>query len=158
MGGWLPCGTPIREDGPWKQPRDKWVLLPAILFTYPPKSVELAVRWSTAHIGYPVNGVRRRAAFSINNVARFPSDRNSSVIRRRHHHISKHEVSMMKLLAALTAVAGLIALGAGAAIKPKIFAAVEPAAALPTFTISIQELHRQVDMSTLPVMEIKDLY
>jgi hypothetical protein len=117
------------------------------------KICRAAVRWSTAHIGYPVNGVWRRAAFSIINVARFPSD-----IRRRHHHISKHEVSMIKLLAALTAVTGLIALGAGAAIKPKIFAAVEPAAALPTFTISIQELHRQVDMSTLPVMEIKDLY
>jgi hypothetical protein len=64
---------------------------------------------------------------------------------------------MIKRLVALTAVTGLIALGAGAAIKPKIFAAVEPVAALPTFTISIQELHRQVDMSTLPVMEFKDL-
>ncbi len=64
---------------------------------------------------------------------------------------------MIKLLAALTAVTGLMALAAAAVIKPKIFA-VEPVAALPTFTISIQELHRQVDMSTLPVMEIKDLY
>ena len=114
-----------------------------------------AIRWSTAHICHPVNGVCRRAAFNITNVARF---RDSSVIRRRHHHISKQEVSMIKLLAALTAVTGLIALGAGAAIKPKIFAAVEPVAALPTFTISIQELHRQVDMSTLPVTEIEDLY
>jgi hypothetical protein len=122
------------------------------------KICRAAVRWSTAHIGHPVNGVCRRAAFNITNVARFPSGRNSSVIRRRHHPISKHEVSMIKLLVALTAVTGLIALGAGAAIKPKIFAAVEPVAALPTFTISIQELHRQVDMSTLPVTEIKDLY
>ena len=121
------------------------------------KICRAAVRWSTAHIGHPVSGVCRRAAFKITNVARFLSDRNFSVMRRRHHHISKHEVSMIKLLAALTAVTGLIALGAGAAIKPKIFAAVEPVAALPTFTISIQELHRQVDMSTLPVMEFKDL-
>ena len=71
--------------------------------------------------------------------------------------IRKHEVSMIKLLVALTAVTGLIALGTKVAIKPTIFAAVEPVAALPTFAISIQELHRQVDMSTLPVMEIKDL-
>ena len=122
------------------------------------KICRAAVRWSIAHIGHPVGGASRRAAFKITDVARFPNGRNSSVMRRRHHHISKHEVSMIKLLAALTAVTGLIALGAGAAIKPKIFAAVEPVAALPTFTISIQELHRQVDMSTLPVMEIKDLY
>jgi hypothetical protein len=31
-------------------------------------------------------------------------------------------------------------------------------AALPTFTISIEELDRQVNMSTLPVTEIKDRY
>jgi hypothetical protein len=121
------------------------------------KICSAAVRWSGAHIGHPVIGVCRRAAFKITNVARFPSGRNSSVMRRRHHLIRKQEVSMIKLLVALTAVTGLIALGAGAAIKPKIFAAVEPVAALPTFTISIQELHRQVDISTLPVMEIKDL-
>jgi hypothetical protein len=65
---------------------------------------------------------------------------------------------MIKLLAALIAVTALIGLGTAAAIKPKIFAAVEPVAPLSTFTISIEELHRQVDMSTLPVMEIKDLY
>ena len=71
--------------------------------------------------------------------------------------IRKHEVSMIKLLVALTAVMGLIALGTKVAIRPTIFATVEPVAALPTFAIPIQELHRQVDMSTLPVMEIKDL-
>jgi hypothetical protein len=65
---------------------------------------------------------------------------------------------MIKLLAALTAVTVLIGLGIAAAVKPNVFAAVEPAAALPTFTISIEELHRQVNMSTLPVTEIKDLY
>ena len=65
---------------------------------------------------------------------------------------------MIKLLAALTAVTALIGLGTAAAIKPKIFAAVEPVAALPTSTISIQELHRQVDRSTLPVTKIKHLY
>jgi hypothetical protein len=159
MGGWLPYGTPIRgKDEPWKKLRAMWVLLPAILFTYWPKSAELQSVGALRTSAIPVSGVCRRAAFKITNVARFLSDRNFSVMRRRHHHISKHEVSMIKLLAALTAVTGLIALGAGAAIKPKIFAAVEPVAALPTFTISIQELHRQVDMSTLPMMEIKDLY
>jgi hypothetical protein len=65
---------------------------------------------------------------------------------------------MIKLLAALIAVAALIGLGTAAAVKPNIFAAVEPVGALPTSTISIEELHRQVDMSTLPVTEIKDLY
>jgi hypothetical protein len=116
------------------------------------------VRWSTGHIGHAVGGVSRGVAFKITDVARFPNGRNSSVMRQRHLHISKQEVSIMKLLIALTAVTVLIALGAAATIKPKIFAAVEPVAALPTFTISIQELHRQVDVSTLPVMEIKDLY
>jgi hypothetical protein len=79
-------------------------------------------------------------------------------MRRRHLHISAKEASMIKLLAALTAVAALIGLGTAAAVKPNIFAAVEPVGALPTSTISIEELHRQVDMSTLPVTEIKDLY
>jgi hypothetical protein len=79
-------------------------------------------------------------------------------MRRRHFHISKQETSMIKLLAALIAVTALIGLGIAAAIKPKIFAAVAPVAALPTSTISIEELHRQVDMSTLPVTEIKDPY
>jgi hypothetical protein len=65
---------------------------------------------------------------------------------------------MIKLLAALTAVMALIGLGTAAAIKPKIFAAVEPVPVRPTSTISIEELHRQVDMRTLPVTEIKDLY
>jgi hypothetical protein len=51
----------------------------------------------------------------------------------------------------------LIGLATAAVIKPKIFA-IEPVAAPPTSTISIQELHRQVDMSTLPVTEIKDPY
>ena len=65
---------------------------------------------------------------------------------------------MIKLLAALTAVTVLIGLGIAAAVKPNVFAAVEPVVALPTFTISIEELHRQVNMSTLPVTEIKDRY
>ena len=64
---------------------------------------------------------------------------------------------MIKLLAALTTVTVLIGLGTAAAIMPKIFAAVEPVA-LSTSTISIEELHRQEDMSTLPVTEIKEPY
>jgi hypothetical protein len=117
-----------------------------------------AVRWSTAQIDLAVGGVSRRAGFKSYECSAIPDGRNSSVIRRRHLHISKQQVSMIKLLAALTAVMALIGLGTAAAIKPKIFAAVEPVAALPTSTISIEELHRQVDMRTLPVTEIKDPY
>jgi hypothetical protein len=134
------------------------VFLSAILFTHQPKSAEPQCAGALRTSAMPVGSVSRRAAFEITNVARFPNGRNSSVMRRCHLHISKQEASMIKLLAALTAVTALIGLGTAAAIKPKIFAAVEPVAALPTFTISIEELHRQVDMSTLPVMEIKDLY
>jgi hypothetical protein len=121
------------------------------------KIYRAVVRW-TGHIGHAVGGVSRGVAFKITSVARFPNGRNSSVMRRRHLHVSNQEVSIMKLLVALTAVTVLIALGAATTIKPKIFAAVGPVAALPTFTISIQELHRQVDVSTLPMMEIKDLF
>jgi hypothetical protein len=117
-----------------------------------------AVRSSTAHIGHAADGVSRRAAFKSYECSAIADGRNSSVTRRRHLHISKQEASMIKLLAALIAVTALIGLGIAAAIKPKIFAAVEPVAAPPTSTISIQELHRQVDMSTLPVTEIKDPY
>jgi len=63
---------------------------------------------------------------------------------------------MMKLLTALTAVTILVAIVAAGTIKPKIF----PTAvgAPPTITISVEELQRQVDMRTLPVTEIENLY
>jgi hypothetical protein len=64
---------------------------------------------------------------------------------------------MMKLLSALTVTAGVIALGTAAVMKPTIFATAEFAPA-PTVAISPEELHRHVDMRTLPVMDIKDLY
>jgi hypothetical protein len=124
----------------------------------PAKICVAAVRWSTAQIDHAVGGVSRRAVFKSHECSAIPHGRNSSLMRRRHLHISKQEASMIRLLAALIAVMALIGLGTAAAIKPKIFAAVEPVAALPTSTISIEELHRQVDMSTLPVTEIKDLY
>src|SRR5260370_27720203 len=80
------------------------------------KICRAAVRWSTAHIGHPVGGVSRRAAFKITDVARFPNGRNSSVMRRRHHHIGTHDVFMLKLLAALTGGTGLMALAAAAVL------------------------------------------
>ncbi|MDB5409937.1 MAG: hypothetical protein JWL84_4849 [Rhodospirillales bacterium] len=65
---------------------------------------------------------------------------------------------MTKLLVVLTAVTALMALGAAAGIKPKIFATVEAVSVPATVTISTEALHRQVDVNTLPVTEIKDLY
>jgi hypothetical protein len=115
------------------------------------------VRWNTAQIGHAVGGVSRCAAFKNCECNAIPEGRNSSVMRRRDRRISKQEAYMIKLLAALATVTLLIGLGTAAAITPKIFAAVEPVA-LPTSTISIEELHRQVDMRTLPVTEIKEPY
>jgi hypothetical protein len=66
---------------------------------------------------------------------------------------------MIKLLVVPTALTAMVAVAAAAAtIKPKIFAPVEIVATPPIVTISTEELHRQVDVSRLPVMEIKDLY
>jgi uncharacterized lipoprotein YbaY len=65
---------------------------------------------------------------------------------------------MKNLLIVLSAVTAVVALGAAAAIKPKIFAPAEAVTVPPAVTISIEELSRQVDMSTLPVLVIKDLY
>jgi hypothetical protein len=72
--------------------------------------------------------------------------------------ISKQEVSMIKLVAALTVVAILAAMAAVSTIKPKIFHTVGAIAATPVVTISITELQQQVDVRTLPVMQIDDLY
>ncbi len=65
---------------------------------------------------------------------------------------------MIKLLTALTVVTILAAMAAAATVKPKIFSAVGAVTAPPTVTISVEELQRQVDARTLPVMEIESLY
>jgi hypothetical protein len=83
-------------------------------------------------------------------------DKNDSY--RQADQISKQEVSTIKLLTVVTAVTILVALAAAATVKPKIFATVAAVAAPPTVTISVEELHRKVDMHTLPVMEIVSLY
>lgn len=49
-------------------------------------------------------------------------------------------------------------MAAAGTVKPKIFSAVGTAAAPPTVTISVEELQRKVDMRTLPVTEIENLY
>ena len=61
----------------------------------------------------------------------------------------------MQELGPLTAVAILAALGTAMTIKALI-----PASLLsqPNVTISIEALHRQVDLKSLPEQEIKDLY
>ena len=64
---------------------------------------------------------------------------------------------MTKLLTALTVVTILAAMAAAGTVKTKIFNTVG-VAALPTVTISVEELQRQVDVRTLPVTEIENLY
>jgi hypothetical protein len=65
---------------------------------------------------------------------------------------------MIKLLIALTAVTTLVTMVAVGTVKPKIFPPLWAEAAPPTVTISVEELQRQVDMRTLPVTEIENLY
>jgi hypothetical protein len=66
---------------------------------------------------------------------------------------------MIKVLTALTAVMILVAIAAAGTITSKIFPTVEAVAAPPpTATIFIEELQWQVDVRTLPVTEIGDLY
>ena len=65
---------------------------------------------------------------------------------------------MIKLLIALTAVTTLVTMVAVGTVKPKIFPTLGAVAAPPTVTISVEELQRQVDMRTLPVTEIENLY
>jgi hypothetical protein len=56
---------------------------------------------------------------------------------------------MIKLLTALTVVAILVAMATAGMVKPKIFPTIGAVAALPTVTISVEELQRQVDMRAL---------
>jgi predicted small lipoprotein YifL len=65
---------------------------------------------------------------------------------------------MTKLLTALTAVMTLVAIAAVGIVKPKIFPTFGAEAAPPTVTISVEELQRQMDMRTLPITEIENLY
>lgn len=65
---------------------------------------------------------------------------------------------MIKVLTALTAVMILVAIAAAGTVGPKIFATVGAVAAPPTVAISVEELQWQVDVRTLPVTDIEDLY
>ena len=65
---------------------------------------------------------------------------------------------MTKLLIAVTVVTLVAGMAAANTVKRELFSAVGIEAAPPTITISVEELLRQVDVSTLPVTEIKDLY
>ena len=65
---------------------------------------------------------------------------------------------MIKVLTALTAVMILVAIAAAGTVRPKIFPTVGAVAAPPTVEISVEELQWQVDVRTLPVTEIGDLY
>ena len=65
---------------------------------------------------------------------------------------------MIKVLTALTAVLILVAIAAAGTVRPKIFPTVGAVAAPPTVAISVEELQWQVDVRTLPVTEIENLY
>jgi hypothetical protein len=65
---------------------------------------------------------------------------------------------MTKLLTALTAVTILVAIAVAGTVKPRIFPTVGAVAAPPTVTISVEDLQRQVEMRTLPITEIENLY
>ena len=65
---------------------------------------------------------------------------------------------MIKVLIALTAVMILVAIAAAGTVRPKIFTTVGAVAAPPTVAISVEELQWQIDMRTLPVTEIENLY
>ena len=65
---------------------------------------------------------------------------------------------MTKMLTALSIVTILAAMAAAGTVKTKIFNTVGAVAALQTVTISVEELQRQVDVRTLPVTEIENLY
>ena len=65
---------------------------------------------------------------------------------------------MIKVLTALTVVMILVAIAAAGTVRPKIFPTVGAVAAPPTVAISVEELQWQVDVRTLPVTDIEDLY
>ena len=62
------------------------------------------------------------------------------------------------MLTALTAVLILVAIAAAGTVRSKIFPTVGAVAAPPTVAISVVELQWQIDMRTLPVTEIENLY
>ena len=65
---------------------------------------------------------------------------------------------MIKVLTALTAVMILVAIAAAGTVRSKIFPTVGAVAAPPTVAISVEELQWQINMRTLPVTEIENLY
>ena len=65
---------------------------------------------------------------------------------------------MTKLLTALTVVTLVAEMAAANTVKPELFSTVGIGAAPPTVTISVEELLRQIDVRTLPVTEIENLY
>jgi hypothetical protein len=65
---------------------------------------------------------------------------------------------MIKLLTALTIATLLAAMAAASAVKPKLFSTVGIGPTPPTVTISVEELQRQVDVGSLPVTKVEDLY
>jgi hypothetical protein len=56
----------------------------------------------------------------------------------------------------LLAAVVLVAAGVGSAIKALTLAPLASIPAPPTVTISIEDIHRQVDVKSLPVLEVRD--
>jgi len=65
---------------------------------------------------------------------------------------------MTKVLTALSVLMVLGAMAATGTVRPQLFGEVGSAAAPRTVAISVEALQRQVDMRTLPVTEIENLY
>ena len=65
---------------------------------------------------------------------------------------------MTKILTALSVLTVLGAMAAAGTVRSQIFGKVGSAAAPRTVAISVEALQRQVDMRTLPVTEIENLY
>jgi len=56
----------------------------------------------------------------------------------------------------LLTAAVLAAVGAGSAIKGLTHAPLAPISAPATATVSIEDIHRQVDVKSLPVLEVRE--
>jgi hypothetical protein len=56
----------------------------------------------------------------------------------------------------LTAVVLLVAVCVGSALKALTLAPLASLPAPPTVTISIEDIHRQVDLKSLPVLEVRE--
>jgi len=63
---------------------------------------------------------------------------------------------MQKRVLLTAVVVVLVAVGVGSALKALTLVPLASVPAPPTVTISIEEIHRQVDVKSLPVLEVRE--